>query len=140
MAAFEEACPAYMQYGMTYHQFWDGDVRAHKQYRKAYKLKISEANTMAWLQGRYFYDALCAVTPILRAFSKAKRPNEYVKEPYDLSEDDKKEREAREERIRYERIKERVAMFAEEFNKQRHENNSTPEGKEVETDGRNIKP
>lgn len=122
-----------MHYGMTYNQFWYGDVSAHRQYRKAHKLKMSEANMTAWLQGRYFYDALCAVSPIIRAFSKARRPGEYVKEPYDLDEEDRANREAREERKRYERIKERVALFAEEFNKQRHEN----EGKEVGVDGGN---
>ena len=128
MEAFEKACPYYMAYGMSYDQFWDGDVMAHKQYRKAYKIRISEKNTMLWLQGRYFYDAICAASPIIRAFSKAKRPTEYNKEPYDLEADAKKRREEREQRQRYERIKEKVALFAEEFNKKR---------KEVNADGNN---
>lgn len=133
MDVFEQACPHYLVYGMTYHQFWDGDVRAHKQYKAAHKLKTSEQNTMAWLQGRYFYDALCAVSPILRAFSKARRPQNYTKEPYDLDEDDRRQREEREERKRYERMKEKIALFADEYNKSRHKN----EGKEVGDNERN---
>ena len=116
-----------MAYGMTYEQFWNGDVKAHKCYRKAHKIRMSEDNTKLWLQGRYFYDALCAVSPIIRAFSKAKRPNDYNKEPYDLDAEDKRRREEREQKKKYDRMKEKVALFAAEFNKRR---------KEVNADGR----
>lgn len=127
MGAFEKACPSYMSFGMSYEQYWDGDVNAHRMYREAHKLQISEANMMAWLQGRYFYDALCAASPILRSFSKAKRPNEYHKHPFDLFEEERKRREEAERRKKYERMKEKVALFAAEFNKKR---------KEVDADGR----
>ncbi len=110
---------------MSYEQYWDGDISAHKQYREAHKLQISEMNTAAWLHGRYVYDALCAVSPILRAFSKARRPEKYP-EPYDLFEDERKRKEEIEQRKRYERIKEKVAEFADQFNKRR---------KEVDADG-----
>lgn len=129
MDAFERACPYYMSYGMSYEQFWDGEVQAHKQYRLAYKQRLSDANKMAWIQGRYFYDALCAVSPILRAFSKARKPQEYHSHPIDLFEDEIKRRKEEEQRKKYERMKEKVALFAEEFNKQR---------KEVDANGRDA--
>lgn len=111
MSVFEEACPQYLAMGMTYDQFWDGDVSAHKAFRKAKKLRLAEANQIAWLQGMYVYEVLVDVTPYLKAFSKG-RPKAYPKEPYDLFEEQRKAREEREARERYERIKERVAAFA----------------------------
>lgn len=111
MSVFENACPSYLNMGMTYEQFWDGDVSAHKAYRKAKKLYISEQNHLAWLQGSYIYEALIDVTPYLKAFSKG-RPRPYPKEPYDLFKEEREAREERESKERYERIKSNVAAFA----------------------------
>lgn len=110
-----------MVYGMTYHQFWDGDVFAHKAYKKAYELRQEDRNANYWLQGRYVYDAIVAVAPVLRAFSKAKKPAEYNEKPYDIAPSQRKRTEEEEERKRYERIKERVQLFADEYNKRRKE-------------------
>ena len=110
-----------MVYGMTYHQFWDGDVFAHKAYKKAYELRQEDRNANLWLQGRYVYDAIVAVAPVLRAFSKAKKPSEYLQKPYSVSEEQKRRTEEDEQRKRYEKIKERVQLFAEEYNKRRKE-------------------
>ena len=125
--AFEQACPLYMSYGMTRDEFWNGDTSAHKDYRESHKLKIIEQNTMNWYQGRYVYEAIGAWAPIIRAFSKARKPGDYPEHPYDLFEEQRKAREEEEQRKRYERIKEKVALFATEYNKQRNS-----EGKEVE--------
>lgn len=81
---FEEICPDYIAMGMTYEQFWDGDNEIPKMIRKAYEKQQDAKNREFWLQGMYFYEALCDVAPILRAFSKAKRPSPYAKEPYKL--------------------------------------------------------
>lgn len=110
-----------MAYGMTYHQFWDGDVFAHGAYRKAYKIKQDADNARLWLQGRYVYDAIYAMSPILRAFSKARKPIEYLSEPYGLDGARKKREEEEAQRERYETIKAKVAAFAEAYNKQRKE-------------------
>lgn len=118
-----------MSYGMSYDDFWYGDVRMHRAYREAHKISVSEKNMYLWLQGRYVYEAIGAMVPVLRAFSKARKPNEYPDHPYDLFAEERKRREEREARARYERIKEKVAMFADEFNKRRKE---TSERKEVE--------
>lgn len=115
-----------MTYGMTYEEYWDGDVRAHKAYREFHRLKMKEKNLEAWLQGRYFYDALCAVSPILRAFSKARKPADYPKEPYDITPEDAKARKDREARERYERIKTKVEAFAAEMKRRKQQ--SSEEG------------
>lgn len=100
-----------MAMGMTYDQFWDGEVAAHKCFREAKKIRLSEQNQMAWLQGMYVYEAIADLAPALKAFAKGKA-KPYAKEPYDLFEDERKAREEREERERYERIKAKVAEFA----------------------------
>lgn len=65
---------------MTYEQFWDSDPWIARDYRLAHKIKLDEANQMAWLQGAYVYQAVGALAPALRAFSKG-RVQEYMKEP-----------------------------------------------------------
>ena len=72
MTVFEDACPNYLAMGMTYEQYWDGDVSAHKAYRRAKKLRTIEINANAWLQGMYIYEALLDVGQYTKAFSKAK--------------------------------------------------------------------
>ena len=111
MSVFKNACPYYLSIGMTYEQFWDGDVCAHKAFREAEKLRWQKKNQELWLQGAYIYEALLDVTPYLKAFSKS-RPKKYIKEPFDLFKEQEDAREEREARERYERIKEKVAAFA----------------------------
>lgn len=71
-----------MAIGMSYDEFWNGDYEAARMYREAYRLRADEANYQAWLHGRYIYEAIGAWVPLQRAFSKAKKPGDYPKEPY----------------------------------------------------------
>lgn len=132
MDIFTEALPYYLKIGMTYEQYWDGDVSAHRAYRKADRLRMNDANQLAWLQGAYFYEALMDAAPAIKAFCK-QRAHPYRKEPYDIDAAEKKRREEREQRKRYNRIKEKVAAFAKAFNEK--QNTTTPERKEENIDG-----
>lgn len=107
-----------MSYGMTYEQFWEGDVCAHKAFREAEKIRIRRQNEQAHLQGAYIYEALAAVAPLFRGM-KPSKPQPYRKEPYDMFAEDAKRREEEEEKSRYEKIKEKVAAFAKAFNDKR---------------------
>lgn len=120
MDVFERACPFYLKIGMTYDQFWDGDVSAHKAYLKAEKLRVKDMNRMLWLQGMYVYEAVGDLAPYFKAFSKA-RPKPYPDKPYDLFDEDRKRREEEEARKRYEHIRDKVAAFAKAFNEKRKE-------------------
>lgn len=82
---FERVCPYYMAMGMSYRDFWDGDVEIAKVTRLAHEIKLDEANQMAWLQGLYVYQAVGALAPVLKAFCKGKA-KPYVKEPFGASE------------------------------------------------------
>ena len=86
---FEELCPYYISIGMTYEQFWYGDVSMTRMYQEAFKIKqrreAIETKWTIWEQGLYIYEAFCDVSPILRAFSKATEPLQYSKEPYEIN-------------------------------------------------------
>ena len=69
---------------MTADEFYRQDVELARAYRKADEMRKSRRNEELWLQGAYIYEAICAVAPVLRAFSKATKPNPYPKEPYDI--------------------------------------------------------
>ena len=117
---FEQLCPYYMSIGMSYDEFWNDDVSKVKAYRKAYELKEKRRNQELWLQGMYFYEALCDASPLFR-FSMKKgtiKPEPYVKEPYPITEAEVKEREEREARKKEERLKAEFAAFVERMRKQ----------------------
>ena len=108
-----------MSIGMSYNEFWNGDVRLVEVYRKAAELKDKRRNQDLWLQGMYFYEALCDASPLFR-FSMKKgviKPEPYVKEPYPLTADEVREREEREAREKEERLKAEFALFAEQMRK-----------------------
>jgi len=112
---FEQLCPHYMSIGMTYDEFWNQSVTLVVAYRKAAELRDKRRNQELWLQGMYIYEALCDASPLFR-FSMKKgviKPEPYVKEPYPITLAEAKEREAREAKIKEERLKAEFALFAE---------------------------
>ncbi len=104
-----------MSIGMSYDEFWNHDVCLVKMYRKANELQYQRRNQELWLQGMYFYEALCNASPLFR-FSMKKgivKPEPYAKEPYPITEEEVRAREAREARIKEERLKAEFAQFVE---------------------------
>lgn len=122
-----------MSIGMTYDEFWHGDVNMVRAYRKAQELRDKRRNQEFWLQGMYVYEAICDVAPVLHAFAKkGTKPEPYVKEPYPITEADIREREEREARIRQERVKAQFAAFAERMKKKMpKEAHPDPKGGEI---------
>lgn len=91
---FEEQCPIYISYGMTYDEFWNKDPYRVKYYREAALLKLERTDEECWMQGVYVYDALCRVSPILHAFSKSgTKPLPYAEKPYVVNTDITKTKE-----------------------------------------------
>lgn len=99
-----------MSIGMTYDQYWYGDVRMVQDYLKAYEMRMErereQINFSAYLHGFYTYQAVARLAPILRtSFSKRRieaRP--YMDAPIELSGGKKesemtaKEKDAKEEK------------------------------------------
>lgn len=115
---FMNHLPYYLSIGMTYELYWKGDCTLVKSFRKARKLKDEVKNEELWLQGMYFYEALCNTAPVLNAFSKATKPIPYPSEPYCITKRELEEKREREERLKYEKIKEKTELWAKQFNKQ----------------------
>lgn len=85
----DELCGFYISIGMTYNEFWHGDIRALSAYRDAWERKREAKNQELWLQGLYNYRAYKAV---MEAFShglaggKGKRPEGYIDKPVPVTE------------------------------------------------------
>jgi hypothetical protein len=126
---FYEHLPFYLSIGMSYEQYWDGDCLLARYYRKAHQMKQQRRNQELWLQGAYFYEALTDVAPVLHAFAKkGTKATLYVSEPFALTDKEVRERRKREERLRYDKQKAKVAAWAAKTNMQMA-------GREVKQDG-----
>ena len=124
--AFEAVFPEYLAMGMTYEQFWDMDASLVKAYRKAHEIKREERNFEMWLQGKYVYDAIGALAPILRT-SLSKHPSKadkYVDKPYPLTEKAAEKNREDEQKARMQAALERFKQEAEKnlLKKQMEEN------------------
>ena len=109
---FEKACPIFMNIGMSYKEFWEDDPTIARGYLEAFKIKqkteIRNKEWELWKQGMYVYEALIDVSPILHAFSKAKKPLPYPEKPYfneDLEKDNEKTQEQKQQEEENERLK-----------------------------------
>lgn len=71
-----------MAIGMTYDQYWYGDVRMAGAFIKADEIRQERTNTEMWLQGMYIYDAISRLAPILNGFAKDPKPLKYPDKPY----------------------------------------------------------
>lgn len=76
-----------MSIGMSYDEFWEGDVALPKFYREAYRLRqereLQQTNFSAWLQG--FYNAKAYAVVLGNAFAdKNSEPLEYFDKPIEL--------------------------------------------------------
>ena len=98
---------------MTYDEYWYGDVWMVVAYREAERHRKERKNWELHLQGLYFYEALCDVSPILHAFAKrGTKPNPYRTEPYKLygSNEPEESEEAQKKREEADRIKAKLYM------------------------------
>ena len=102
---FEDLCPIYMGYGMSYDEYWYGDCYKTKYYRESYEIQIKHKDEQFWMQGMYIYDALCRVSPILHAFSKSgTKPLPYPDKPYTLMKEEAKTEEDKQREIENARL------------------------------------
>lgn len=109
-----------MSIGMSYDDFWNGDVSMVEAYRKADELRLKQKNYELWLQGMYMYEALCDASPLFRFTMKSGmiKPEPYAKEPYPITAIEAREREERMAKAREERMKAEFAAFAQRMQKQ----------------------
>lgn len=125
---FERLFPFYLSLGMTYELYWDDDPWLVKAYRKAWELKQETVNQNLWLQGMYIYEALCCVAPIIRAFSKVKKPLPYRSEPYELKNEVSEVRKELRMQKNDDMAKSALEAFALRFNKRFQEKGGAMNG------------
>ena len=114
---FYSCLPFYLSIGMTYEQYWNEDCCLVKYYREAFKLQRERDNERLWLQGMYIYEALCDVSPVLRAFAKkGTKPIEYSTQPYAITKEEIERRRVEKENTKYEQMKAKTNAFAIKFN------------------------
>lgn len=102
---FEECCPIYMGYGMSYDDYWYGDPFKASFQRKTYEIQMKRKDEEFWMQGMYIYDAICRIAPILHAFSKSgTKPLPYPDKPYMAQMDKNISEEEKQKRIENERL------------------------------------
>lgn len=120
-----------MSIGMSYDDFWHGDVWKVKAYRKANELQDKRRNQELWLQGMYIYEALCDASPLFRFSMKGGtiKAEPYLKEPYPITASDVREREEREAKAKEERLKAEFALFAEQMRKKMSQETHPHEGR-----------
>ena len=95
----------YLNMGMTAEGFWKQDPSLCVAYRKAYEQRTEREREMinysAWLQGRYIYDALCAVHPIYHTFAKrGTKAAPYHEKPIKFYKTEEEMRADKEQRLR----------------------------------------
>ena len=118
---FEEVCPVYMAYGMTYDEFWKGNPKMVIAYRKAHELDIKRRNEEMWLQGLYNFHAFSTALSNLHFDGKHHKPNKYIEKPIDLFEktEDEKQNEAE---IARQKVIDSLNRFKEQFDKRNKAN------------------
>ena len=103
---FEKACPIYMSFGMSYHDFWYGPAFMTTFYKDAYKLRLRQQDENNWMLGMYVYEAILDCSPVLHAFSKkGTKPLQYAEKPYLMDKFEEKTQAEKEQEVENERLK-----------------------------------
>lgn len=115
---FYEVFPYYLSIGMTYEQFWDGDPQLAKYYRQADEIRNERKNQELWLQGLYFYEALCDASPLFHAMAKkGTKAQPYSERPYPITSRQQRLDKAEKERKIAEKGKKMMEMLMQQNNK-----------------------
>lgn len=83
---FHDVEAYYISIGMTYDQFWHGDVWLAKVYRNAEELRERRANAEAWRNGFYMASALSSTVGNMFR-KKGSKPIKYMDRPIPLTQD-----------------------------------------------------
>ena len=80
-----------MALGMSYDDYWNGDVRATRAFLEAEKLRRKRFNEKAHVMGAYVYEAMCDASPLFLDLNKKRKPIPYRKEPFGMEEQEPEE-------------------------------------------------
>lgn len=100
--------------GMSAEEFWHGDLRLCEAYRKAARIRRSNALEAEWRAGVYVFEALVSASNAYREFGKGVE-HEYPQAPVFTLRGTAEEDAAADKR-HMERMRARVETFAARFN------------------------
>lgn len=81
----DEMFPQYLAIGMPSEEFWNGSSDLAVAYRKAWNLKNEHENYLAWLNGRYVYEAIASCFSKRQDVRYPDSPHDAVKKSDDES-------------------------------------------------------
>ena len=80
--SFAQACPYYMSIGMTFDEFWYKESWRTIVYRRADDIRFEKDDMARWLNGRYVYEAIGRLSPVLNWGSKTGKAEPYLDLPF----------------------------------------------------------
>lgn len=103
---------------MPLNEYWECDPLVYGAYRQSYKIKQEAENYKAWLMGRYVYDAIGSLAPILRPnmTGQTVKAQAYLAEPYPVTQEDLERRKEEKAKKNMETMRARFMAFAQEHN------------------------
>lgn len=105
---------------MSRDEYWHGPARLVCDYYDAYIMRRDEQNYFLWLNGAYMYAAISTAISNLNFDGKRHKPNEYLKEPFQIRPKTEEEKAA-ERRAAEMKIIKSLERFGEAW-KERHKN------------------
>lgn len=92
-----------MALGMSYDDYWNGDVKMVKYYREANKIQNDMKNHEFWLQGYYIYQSLINASPVFNPFAdRNTKPIPYFDRPIAITKEQQEEQRKEREREQFE--------------------------------------
>ena len=77
--------PWYLSLGMTYYDYWCREPYLVRAYDRANEINIQRKNQEMYMQGLYNFHAVGTALSNLNFSGKPRRPNSYLKEPFNLT-------------------------------------------------------
>ena len=103
----DKLCPYFMLMGMSYDEFWHGNICKWKYIVESYQLRRKYDNEMLWLQGLYNYSAFSTVLANVSS-KRGSAPIRYLEEPIRITPMTEEEREAEKQK--------RIKLFRDAIN------------------------
>lgn len=102
--------------GISYNDFWQMNPRIIKLHIDAHKQWYEEQNTLMYIQGRYFADAIMAtVCNMFRG--QGHKPYEFPKEPYKFEKEEERELTPMEKDLAVKQLFAELQQMKENFDK-----------------------
>ena len=102
---FNDGFPYYLSLGMTPHQYWCEDPWLIKAYRKKREYEDKHSNYLAWLQGRYIYEAISDNAGILNCMVTTPHLEPYRSRPIAITKQDIEAEQEEQEKAHQQDIK-----------------------------------